>query len=125
MGSDEDTPVADGTFVNLNCVDMYVTLLKAVFRSLLCVTRGTLRIARFVDEGTCTAFLEYCARLRPGVYPFVNLERLTLATNKPLRTLALEPRDLHHVAMSLAETATPGDAQLRPATVLRELRHSQ
>ncbi|KAL3216828.1 hypothetical protein MRX96_006365 [Rhipicephalus microplus] len=62
MGSNEDTPVAGGTFVNLNCVDKYVTLLEALFRSLLCVTRRTLHITRFVDEGTCTAFLEYCAR---------------------------------------------------------------
>ncbi|KAL1421668.1 hypothetical protein MTO96_004052 [Rhipicephalus appendiculatus] len=100
MGTQEDTPVAHGAFVNLDCVDMEVVILKVVFHSFLRITRRTLRIARFGGDGTCSEFLQYCARYGQQ-FPFVNLERLTLTTNKPLRELALEPRDLHHVAKSL------------------------
>ncbi|KAH7939444.1 hypothetical protein HPB52_012699 [Rhipicephalus sanguineus] len=100
MGTEEDTPVDHGAFANLDCVEMEVLLLKVVFNSFLRVTRYTLRIARFGGDGTCSEFLHYCAHYGQQ-FPFVNLERLTLTTDKPLRSLELEPRDLHHVAKSL------------------------
>ncbi|KAL1421670.1 hypothetical protein MTO96_023111 [Rhipicephalus appendiculatus] len=68
-----------------------------------CESLGTLfAIARFCDDGRCSEFLQYCAHYGQQ-FPFVNLERLTLMTDKPLRALKLEPRDLHRVTKSMPE----------------------
>ncbi|XP_070384101.1 uncharacterized protein [Dermacentor albipictus] len=100
LGSEDDTPVDEHAFPNLECVDMYVKVLTVAFSSFLFVTRDTLVTARFDGEGTCIALLQHCAR-HGRRWPFARLEHLTLATDHSLRGLQLEPDDLRDVAKAL------------------------
>ncbi|KAL1472200.1 hypothetical protein MTO96_023108 [Rhipicephalus appendiculatus] len=99
-GATLDTMVNEGAFPNLEFLAMSIQVMEISFGYFLRAVRETLRTAVFGDDANSAQFLRYCAH-RGRHFPFVNLESLTLATDRSLRALELEPRDLHDVAKAL------------------------
>ncbi|KAH7939439.1 hypothetical protein HPB52_012694 [Rhipicephalus sanguineus] len=100
VGSLSDVPVDADAFADLECLELDMQILKAVFNSLLDATKNKLRNAHFRDEALCLAFLQHCVESGRRL-PFLNLERLTLNTKESLSALGLQPEDLHDVLHAL------------------------
>ncbi|KAL1421654.1 hypothetical protein MTO96_023125 [Rhipicephalus appendiculatus] len=100
VGSLSDVPVDADAFAALECLELDMQILKAVFNSLLCAAKNKLRNAHFRDEALCLAFLQHCVQ-NGRCLPFQNLERLTLNTKESLSALGLQPEDLNDVLRAL------------------------
>ncbi|KAL1472206.1 hypothetical protein MTO96_023114 [Rhipicephalus appendiculatus] len=123
VGSLSDVAVDADAFADLECLDLDMQILKAVFSSLLLTIKDKLRNVHFRDEALCLAFLQYCVQNGRRL-PFPSLQRVTLSTKESLSALGLQPEDLHDVRRALPALRTRGNEQLRPASVFRELLHS-
>ncbi|KAL1430137.1 hypothetical protein MTO96_002396 [Rhipicephalus appendiculatus] len=100
VGSLSDVPVDADAFADLECLELDMQILKAVFNSLLCAAKNKLRSAHFCDEALCLAFLQHCVQNGRRL-PFQNLERLILNTKESLSALGLQPEDLNDALHAL------------------------